>query len=869
MRPVGGSELLETLRVEVDAARELFQHGRPADSLAALGELRVRLEREVPEGSERHLLLAQVLVSLASASFEVSGDLGRATALLDRAESVAADVHEGPGRDRLIVALRGQLGLLLLRNGRTAEALTALDLAADLLSQADAKDQESILVNRGVLHLERGDLDAARQDFQACLRIAERTGDDVGVSAARHNLGWVEFRLGRLPRALTLMGEAAASHPIARLDRARVLREAGLLREADELLEEVAGAFAQAGLGQDLGETELARAECLLVTGDLGAARDLARSARGRFVRRGNRTWQRRAELLLLRCRRSAIEARTAGGALEPARRAALRRLSTAAQTFADRCRVEGRRDLARQAALIAREASLRSQPSARAGGAATSTGTRTLPLRRRDPLATRLLTREVRALQAEISGDRRRAKVEVRRGLAELGGYQQTFGSLDLRTASAVHGSALARLGLELVLRDGSASEVLAFVERARAVSTRLPQVRPPGDPATAALVARLRALEEETRSLEGDPTALEAARGLRREAARLQHEIRGRAWELEGAQGAAEAAPQVRRLAAAAEAVESVLVSFARHRGSWVAVHLDGRRSVLTRLAPVAEVTALVARVRADLDACAIPTLPTPLARAVHESLAAGLARLDTLLLGPLGLGERRLVLSCSGDLMLLPWGLLPSRSGRATSVTPSAAVWLRAQQGRRPAAPRVVAVAGPDLRLAEAEAEAVVGLWAGARALRGSEATTQSVCHALVAGDLVHVSAHGRHRSDSPLFSSVRLHDGSLYAHEIDPGAGLAGCVVLSACDAGLATTRPGEEMLGLAQVLLHLGSRSVVAAVARVNDEVSAQVMTDLHTRLAQGKDVSTSLAEAQRESLEHHSPAAFVSYGATW
>ena len=175
----------------------------------------------------------------------------------------------------------------------------------------------------------------------------------------------------------------------------------------------------------------------------------------------------------------------------------------------------------------------------------------------------------------------------------------------------------------------------------------------------------------------------------------------------------------------------------------------------------------------------------------------------------------------------------------------------------------------MAGPDLRLAGAEVEEVVGRWEGARALRGPEATTQSACQALVAGDLVHVSAHGRHRSDSPLFSSVRLHDGSLYAHEIDPGAGLAGCVVLSACDAGLATTRPGEEMLGLAQVLLHLGARSVVAAVARVNDEVSARVMADLHTRLAQGKDVSTSLAEAQHESLERRSPAAFVSYGAAW
>ena len=89
------------------------------------------------------------------------------------------------------------------------------------------------------------------------------------------------------------------------------------------------------------------------------------------------------------------------------------------------------------------------------------------------------------------------------------------------------------------------------------------------------------------------------------------------------------------------------------------------------------------------------------------------------------------------------------------------------------------------------------------------------------------------------------------------------------MLSACDAGLATTRPGEEMLGLAQVLLHLGASSVVAAVARVNDEVSALFMEALHRELVQENDVSASLAAAQRESLDRPSPAAFVSYGATW
>jgi tetratricopeptide (TPR) repeat protein len=853
---VSGTGLLEGLEADVDAARELFQHGRPADSLGALKVVRRQLERDVvPSAASLHLL-AKVLISMASASFEVHGDLAAATGLLDQAESTALEVEPGP----LLAAVRGQRGLLLLRSGRTEQAIAALDLAAEALDGADPKDQKSILVNRGVLHLERGELDAARADFEACLRIAQQTDDPVRVSIARHNLGWIDFLLGRLPRALALMAEAAAPHPIARLDRARVLREAGLVDDADALLEDVAAALRETGLWQDLGETELARAECAMVRGELGAARSLARSARRRFDRRDNVRWVRKADVLLLQCERAGVS-----GPPGEARNRALRRVSAQATELAERCTAERRRDLAAVSGLIAAESGLR---EALDSGDATDAPPAPR-VRRRDPLATRLLTREVRALTARVRGDRRRALSEVRRGLAELGSYQHSFGSLDLRTASAVHGSALARLGLELVMRDGTPAEVLAFVERARAVSTRLPQVRPPDDPVTADLVAQLRRLEETTRALEGDPAAGDVLDRLRRRALGVQREVRARAWEIEGEDGRLEAPPRAGRLGRAAAESEAVFVTFARHEGRWVAVVADGRRARLARLGGVAEVRGLVSRVRGDLDALASPAVPEAMRTAVRHSLDVGLRALDAALLGPLELEGRGMVASCSGDLLFLPWGLLPSRSGTPTTVTPSAAAWLRGHGQARPDRPAVAVVAGPDLRLAEDEARRVAACWPGSTVLSGDAATSSATCEALVSHDLVHVSAHGRHRADSPLFSSVRLADGPLYAHEVSPETGLAGCVVLSACDAGLATTRPGEEILGLAQVLLQLGARNVVAAVARVNDEVSAGFMAHLQGMVSQGLDVSTSLAVATRETLDGASPAAFVSFGGSW
>jgi CHAT domain-containing protein len=249
-----------------------------------------------------------------------------------------------------------------------------------------------------------------------------------------------------------------------------------------------------------------------------------------------------------------------------------------------------------------------------------------------------------------------------------------------------------------------------------------------------------------------------------------------------------------------------------------------------------------------------------------AVRGSLALALSRLDALLLAPLRVADRRVVASCSGDLLFLPWGLLPSRRGLPTVVTPSAASWLQGRERVRPAQPRAAAVAGPGLRLARSEAEAVAAVWPGSSVLVGEAASSEAACRSLVGNDLVHVAAHGHHRQDNPLFSCVRLAGGPLYAYEIDPGAGLASCVVLSSCEAGLATVRPGDESLGLSNVLLQLGAACVVAAVARVNDEVSAEFMRVVHEAMALGVDSATAVASATEATADSAAPPAYVCSG---
>src|SRR5439155_25154527 len=81
-------------------------------------------------------------------------------------------------------------------------------------------------------------------------------------------------------------------------------------------------------------------------------------------------------------------------------------------------------------------------------------------------------------------------------------------------------------------------------------------------------------------------------------------------------------------------------------------------------------------------------------------------------------------------------------------------------------------------------------------------------------------------------------------------------------------GLTTIRPGDAALGLASVLLHLGTRSVIAGAARVGDAVAAQTMAVYHAKLAAGSDSSVALAAALAE-VDSDVVPPFVNFGAAW
>lgn len=832
-------------RAALDRGIAANADGRPAEAsrhfravLRAVGD---GTDDAGGEATERAYLRARAMLGLVASDFELRADIPRSLEMLEEAERWASLA----GADDARVPVLGQAGHLWLRAGDGDRALAALDAAAALIDRAAPRDACVVLLNRGSLHLDRGDVPRARADLEDCAARADAIGNRAMAYKARHNLGYAEFLAGDLPRALHSMSRAAEdsgglTSGIPLLDRARVLLEAGLVSEADDTLRQAGEVFAAGRLTLDLAQVEIARAECALLLHRPDAARGWASAASRRLARRANAPWLARAELTELRARLDlALE--------QPDPRRAC--LSVARRAAALARRVEesgGSREVVRTAHVSRAAALIGAGRRAEAREALVAAGR----LTGRESLSLALAARAVAAQLAFDAGRRADGHRHVDAGQLLLAAHRSQFGSVEAVTAAAVLGERLAVIEARAALERGDPLALLDAVERGRATFAGPARVRPPDDAELARLLVDLRLAVERDRAQEGsDPV-------LAREIDRLRTAARQRSWQLDGEVGAPQP-PRAADLLAEAATGRVTIVDLTAPDGVVRAVVLDAAGARLHHLAAAADVEQVARRVDADLHALSGEHLPDAMRAVVRRSFDRGLAWLDENLLGPLDVsGPAHLVVG--GPMVALPWGLLPSRRGVATSVGTRLAATVAA--ARRPGA---LVVAGPGLVHAEDEVAAVAGTWDGARVLAGDGATTAATAGLLGRAGVVHLAVHGHHEPDNPLFSWVRLADGPLFAHELE-GTDLSGSVVvLSACEVGRATVRPGGEVLGLASVLLRLGAEAVVAALAPLRDEVAALVAPAFHRALREGAGPAAALASVDAGTDEQVPLACFA------
>jgi len=749
-----------------------------------------------------------------------------------------------------------QLGTLRGRGGDLTGALQALRRAEQGRPLMETADQARLLVNRGTLAAQLGDPVEASRDLAEAADLAHSCGLGALEFLAVHNQGYAEFIRGDLPGALTLMERADAmdvevDRGIALLDRARVLLEAGLVEEAHEILATAMRRSGGSGSQHDLGEIELDLARCEMLMGQHESARQRAVAAGRRFGRRGESGWRHAAQLVEL-------EALGVG----PESAVARARLSKALSDAASRTGDDGIR---RRSALV------RAEALADLGRhtEAEQVWTEARVLLRSPHLATRLRARHLSARISDGTGRPGGATRTLRRAADDLGAAGRHSMGLDLRTALTGHAYDLVGLDLDLAMRGGSVSRVLGRTELWRDVVRALPPVRTSTDPRRAAVISRLRQAREDLRQ----PAPDAQVGRLRAEVTRAEKAVREVDWTTgtTSAQVSAALGPMpVREIRSAVQQAGVTLLStFIRHQDLYaVLVRPDGRLS-LHHLGALAATAARVRSVQADLGAAARLPAWSPLRDAVHASLGQGLAELDATLLAPVvdsGLGDSPLVVVSTPILMLVPWGMLASRSGRATTVARSATSWARRHTSLA-GAPVVCAIAGPDVPLADTEIAAVVAAWGSGRVVPAAASRAHDLVPALEECDLVHVAAHGEHHAQNPLFSSLRLGDGAVFAHEIEGHRLRASHVVLSACDGGRISVRRGEEALGMTASLLALGVPTVVAAVGPVPDQVAHAAMTRYHREIAAGGDAATALATATAEG--DPLVGAFSCFGSSW
>jgi len=791
---------------------------------------------------------------------DVLGSLGIALVYANRTRDGLAAF------DRAIAISGGVLlGRVLHRRGhilwtlsRYQEALDDFRRAVSVLERAGDRVWTARALNgRGLVYLAIGSPARADADFVASQRLVAATGQELMVGHAILNRGVAAFRSGNLPTALSFFDEAAARYrsldvsprSYVSVDRCCVLLAAGLARdalaEADAAAREIELTHGRATKRANL--LEIA-ASCALAAGQPEVALDRARTAY-RLYGAQRSAWGQ------LHARLAASQAQYAIGDISW-------RLLRAASDAAERLEELGSSEAAQASLLAGRVAlDLGRRADAEIHLAKAARG------RHRGTPMSRVTGWLGEALRAEATSEFRRLQIACRHGLAILDEYRWTLGASELRAQATGHGAELTTMAQRHAAVARQPRLLLAWSERWRATALAVPAVRLP---AGAHLDADLAALRQVTSRREEARREGVPARQFEREQLRLERSVRDRALRSPG--GGSPVDPGLDISALLGELGDMQLLEIVDIDGELhVLLCSDGRVRQLTAGSTKNAMRA-ADFARFALRRLARGRLGDDPANAAAILSAAG-PRLEAAILGSAAarLRDRPLVIVPPGKLHGIPWALLPTVARRPFSVAPSASAWLRARKAKPPDRQHVVMARGPGLATGGAEVPVAAEFYPDVTVLSGAQATAGRVLSALGGAWLAHIAAHGTFRADSPMFSSLRLHDGPLTVYDFEQLERGPYRMVLSSCDSGVLAPAGADELLGLVSSLLPLGTAGVVAGVVPVNDEAVVPLMIELHRQVRAGQSLAESLlsvrAAARADAGQHAAALSLLAFGA--
>ena len=154
------------------------------------------------------------------------------------------------------------------------------------------------------------------------------------------------------------------------------------------------------------------------------------------------------------------------------------------------------------------------------------------------------------------------------------------------------------------------------------------------------------------------------------------------------------------------------------------------------------------------------------------------------------------------------------------------------------------------GPGLHGTAAEVMRIARTYADSVVLTGDAAMADQALAAIDGAWTAHVAAHGFFRSDSPLFSSLMLADGPLTLYDLGRLQRAPRRLVLSSCESAVSAQVGGDELLGMMNALVPLGTASLLASIVPVNDAATVGVMVAFHEHLHLGWAFADALVAAQ-------------------
>src|SRR6266704_1226895 len=405
------------------------------------------------------------------------------------AEALVAEARQARQPEALALALRA-LALAEQSRLNDAAAIALLDEACQIARRHHLNATlADLLMSRAAVRQELGRFPAARRDLTAAAALV--TG--AGALELDFNRGVLLQNSGRLADAAALM-------------------ELRLLPEATTAARRAVREFSDTGIPLMAAEAQLRVAQLTLLAGDHDAALTGASAAAAAFGRQTRAAFRARAVIVAAEAR---LRAGT-GGAEELRRAAVAARLL--ASTGSTAAAVQGFLVTGRLAAALDRRRQALAA-LARAGSLARGTA-----------VLVRLRGQVADALAAGLRHRDREALAHCRRGLTDLARHRGGLPSVELRALASGHGAELGRIGLEIVVRDGSPARVLNWMERGRAAA--LLAVEPPSFGPIRADIAALRAVPAETRDgMSERPVAARADRPAPEQAV-LEERIRRVTW-------------------------------------------------------------------------------------------------------------------------------------------------------------------------------------------------------------------------------------------------------------------------------------------------------------------------------------------------